>query len=76
MNAMDFLPVDIMAFIYKHAFGLENWRQVPTADVNTTFALALTVWLLMISPSASQSVQSTRKSSTASGSIANVLLMQ
>lgn len=48
MNAMDLLPVDIMAFIYKHAFGLDNWRQVPTADVNTTFALALTVWLLMI----------------------------
>ncbi len=48
MNAMDFLPVDIMAWIYKHVFGLENWRQVPTADVNTTFALALSVWLLMI----------------------------
>lgn len=48
MNAMDFLPVDIMAYFYKHAFGLENWRQVPTSDVNTTFALALTVWLLMI----------------------------
>lgn len=48
MNAMDFLPVDIMAMIYKHVFGLEYWRSVPTADVNTTFALALTVWLLMI----------------------------
>jgi F-type H+-transporting ATPase subunit a len=48
MNAMDFLPVDIMALVYKHAFGLEYWRSVPTADVNTTFALALTVWLLMI----------------------------
>ena len=48
MNAMDFLPVDLMAYFYKHAFGLENWRQVPTSDVNTTFALALTVWLLMI----------------------------
>ena len=48
MNAMDFLPVDIMAWIYHHVFGQENWRQVPTADVNTTFALALSVWLLMI----------------------------
>ncbi|MSR15276.1 MAG: F0F1 ATP synthase subunit A [Gammaproteobacteria bacterium] len=48
MNAMDFLPVDIMALFYKHAFGLENWRSVPTSDINTTFALALTVWLLMI----------------------------
>jgi F-type H+-transporting ATPase subunit a len=48
MNAMDFLPVDIMAWIYAHVFHLENWRGVPTADINTTFALALTVWLLMI----------------------------
>ena len=48
MNAMDFLPVDILAWIYEHVFHLHNWRSVPTADVNTTFALALSVWLLMI----------------------------
>jgi len=48
MNSMDFLPVDIMAWIYEHVFHLHNWRGVPTADVNTTFALALSVWLLMI----------------------------
>jgi F-type H+-transporting ATPase subunit a len=48
MNAMDFLPVDIMALIYEHVFQQHNWRQVPTADVNTTFALALSVWALMI----------------------------
>jgi F-type H+-transporting ATPase subunit a len=48
MNAMDFLPVDITAWIYEHVFQQHNWRQVPTADVNTTFALALSVWLLMI----------------------------
>ena len=48
MNAMDFLPVDIMAWIYEHVFHLHHWRSVPTADVNTTFALALSVWLLMI----------------------------
>ena len=29
-------------------FQQHNWRQVPTADVNTTFALALSVWVLMI----------------------------
>jgi F-type H+-transporting ATPase subunit a len=28
--------------------GVHYWRPVPTADVNTTFALALSVWLLMI----------------------------
>ena len=47
MNAMDFLPVDIMAKMLG-ALGLHEWRLVPTADVNTTFALSLSVWLLMI----------------------------
>ncbi len=48
MNAMDFLPVDIMAWIYQHVFHLHEWRSVPTADVNTTFALSLSVFGLMI----------------------------
>jgi F-type H+-transporting ATPase subunit a len=47
MNSMDFLPADLVALgtdrISEHGF-----RIVPTADVNTTFALALTVWVLMI----------------------------
>lgn len=47
MNAMDFLPVDIMSKLY-HLLGQEHWRSVPTSDVNATFALALSVWLLMI----------------------------
>jgi F-type H+-transporting ATPase subunit a len=47
MNAMDFLPVDIMGWI-THPFAPHGFRIVPTADVNTTFALALSVWLLMI----------------------------
>jgi len=47
MNAMDFLPVDIMAWL-THPFAPHGFRIVPTADVNTTFALALSVWLLMI----------------------------
>ena len=48
MNLMDLLPVDIMAWIYGHVFHLHNWRSVPTADVNTTFALSLSVLALMI----------------------------
>jgi F-type H+-transporting ATPase subunit a len=48
MNAMDFLPVDIMAWIYQHVFHLHEWRSVPTSDVNTTFALSLSVFGLMI----------------------------
>jgi F-type H+-transporting ATPase subunit a len=48
MNAMDFLPIDIMAWIYHNVFGQEKFRAVPTSDINTTFALALSVWILMI----------------------------
>jgi F-type H+-transporting ATPase subunit a len=48
MNAMDFLPIDIMALFYEHVLHQHTWRGVPTADVNTTFALALAVWVLMI----------------------------
>ena len=48
MNAMDFLPIDIMAWIFHHVFGQEKFRAVPTSDINATFGLALSVWLLMI----------------------------
>jgi F-type H+-transporting ATPase subunit a len=48
MNAMDFLPVDVMSWVYEHVFHAHYFRPVPTADVNTTFALALSVFGLMI----------------------------
>jgi F-type H+-transporting ATPase subunit a len=44
---MDFLPVDIVGF-GTHHLSEHGFRIVPTADINTTFALALSVWLLMI----------------------------
>jgi F-type H+-transporting ATPase subunit a len=48
MNSMDFLPADWIALV-TGALGFHHgFRVVPTADVNTTFALALTVWALMI----------------------------
>ena len=47
LNAMDFLPVDIVSG-GLHALGFEHFRFVPTADVNTTFALALSVFAMMI----------------------------
>ena len=47
MNAMDFLPIDIISTGLS-AMGLHYFRFVPTADVNTTFALALSVFGLMI----------------------------
>lgn len=49
MNAMDFLPVDwVSTMFFERLLGVHAWRPVPTADVNTTFALALSVWFLMI----------------------------
>lgn len=48
MNAMDFLPADIMAWILTHVFHEHIFRIVPTADVNTTFALSISVLLLSI----------------------------
>jgi F-type H+-transporting ATPase subunit a len=48
MNAMDFLPVDWMAMLTGALGAHHGFRIVPTADVNTTFALALSVWILMI----------------------------
>ena len=47
MNAMDFLPADLMTKVMGF-FGQHEFRLVPTADVNTTFALSLSVFLLMI----------------------------
>ena len=47
MNAMDFMPIDVISSALG-AVGLHNWRIVPTADINTTFALALTVFALMV----------------------------
>ena len=48
MNAMDLLPIDWLAALFERVFHQHAWRPVPTADVNTTFALALSVWVLMI----------------------------
>jgi len=47
MNAMDFLPVDIVGAALGW-LGLDEWRLVPTADVNTTFALSLSVLVLSV----------------------------
>ncbi len=49
MNMMSFLPVDYVASVVELIGGHEtHWRPVPTSDINTTFALALSVWILMI----------------------------
>jgi F-type H+-transporting ATPase subunit a len=47
MNAMDLLPLDLPGKVAGVA-GRTHWRVVPTADVNTTFAMSLTVFFIVI----------------------------
>ncbi|KZC21580.1 F0F1 ATP synthase subunit A, partial [Rhodanobacter denitrificans] len=47
MNAMDLLPVDLLPWITEK-FGIGHFRAVPTADINMTFAMSLTVFVLII----------------------------
>src|SRR5919198_5327436 len=47
MNAMDWLPADMVSWVFAE-LGLHNWRIVPTADVNTTFALSISVLVLSL----------------------------
>src|SRR3954471_5584674 len=47
MNAMDFLPADLVGLLTHHISD-HGFRYVPTADVNTTFGLSISVLLLTI----------------------------
>lgn len=47
MNFMDLIPVDLLPDLMM-AMGVDYFRAVPTADVNLTFGLSLTVLLLVI----------------------------
>jgi F-type H+-transporting ATPase subunit a len=47
MNAMDFLPADLVGLV-THNVHEHGFRYVPTADVNTTFALSISVLVLTI----------------------------
>jgi len=47
MNAMDFLPADWVELATRHV-SEHGFRVVPTADVNTTFALSISVLLLSV----------------------------
>jgi len=47
MNAMDLIPVDLLAWI-AGLFGLDiTFKLVPSTDLNATFAMSLTVLLLI-----------------------------
>jgi F-type H+-transporting ATPase subunit a len=47
MNAMDLLPLDLPGIVASW-FGVHYWRVVPTADLNTTFAMSLTVLAIVL----------------------------
>jgi F-type H+-transporting ATPase subunit a len=47
MNAMDFIPAEVMGLATDH-ISEHGFRYVPTADVNTTFALSISVLILTI----------------------------
>ncbi|HWW30351.1 MAG TPA: F0F1 ATP synthase subunit A [Steroidobacteraceae bacterium] len=46
-NIMDILPVDLLPAI-AHGAGIEHLKVVPSTDLNATFAMALTVFVLII----------------------------
>lgn len=49
MNLMDLLPVDLISFVNHHTGDPEaKWRIVPSADLNATFAMSLSVLALII----------------------------
>jgi F-type H+-transporting ATPase subunit a len=46
-NAMDVLPVDLLPAI-GHSLGFQHLKVVPSTDLNVTFALSLSVFILII----------------------------
>src|SRR5882757_2190192 len=46
MNFMDLIPVDLLPWAAKRA-GVDHLRVVPTADINTTLGMAITVFFLI-----------------------------
>jgi F-type H+-transporting ATPase subunit a len=50
MNAMDLIPVDFLPWATQHATGNEHlpFRFVPTTDPNLTFAMSISVFVIMI----------------------------
>lgn len=47
MNMMDLIPVDLLPVI-AHSIGIEYLKVVPTTDLNTTMAMSLTVFALIV----------------------------
>lgn len=47
MNLMDLIPIDFVATLMS-ALHVHHWKSVPSTDLNVTFAMSFTVFLLII----------------------------
>lgn len=47
MNLMDLIPIDFVATAMS-AIGVPHWKAVPSTDLNVTFAMSFTVFILII----------------------------
>ena len=47
-NAMDLLPVDFLPWAANGVFDIKHLRVVPSTDLNVTFGMSITVFLLVI----------------------------
>lgn len=47
MNALDLLPVDLVP-VFMNMFGVEHFKMVPTADPNMTFAMSVSIFVLIV----------------------------
>jgi F-type H+-transporting ATPase subunit a len=47
MNAMDLLPVDLIPRLLSYV-GVEHFKAVPSADPNATFAMSISIFILII----------------------------
>lgn len=48
MNSMDLIPIDLLPYTAKRLFRLSDLRIVPSADINVTCSLAISVFVLTI----------------------------
>ena len=48
MNLMDLVPVDWIPYFSEHVLHLPYMKVVPTTDVNITFAMSISVFILII----------------------------
>ncbi|URJ25098.1 F0F1 ATP synthase subunit A [Candidatus Blochmannia ocreatus (nom. nud.)] len=48
MNIMDLVPVDFLPYIAQNVLGVSALRIVPSADVNITSSIALSIFVLII----------------------------